>query len=70
MLKAENIDKTKNPLTKIGEGAFGEVFKYSKNGSNHILKVSIGMISVRHSKRKVHIIIIFLRLFLLMAISE
>ena len=44
MLKAENIDKTKNPLTKIGEGAFGEVFKYSKNGSNHILKVS--MISV------------------------
>ena len=36
MLKAENI-KT---IMKIGEGAFGEVFKYSKNGSNHILKVN------------------------------
>ena len=40
MLKAENIEKTKSNLTKIGEGAFGEVFKYTKNGSNHILKVS------------------------------
>ena len=43
MLKAENIEKTKSNLTKIGEGAFGEVFKYTKNGSDHILKVSLSL---------------------------